>query len=206
MLAVQVRADMLTFELTVEYTDDDGTAPAGLLADGAWLTATFSDNANGTVDLTLDASNLVDVEFTRRWYFNFDPTKDATLLDFSPGVGDAPDARSPVQTGEDAFRSGGDGEFDILFLWNPSTQIFDEDGSWTTTISRSDSADVFASDFDFLSVGGGESREGLFTAAHVQGIGVDGEDSGWVTIPAPGAVVLGALGLGAVAWLRRRMT
>ena len=197
MLAVQVRADMLTFELTVQYTDD-GTAPGGLLADGAWLTAIFSDNTNGTVDLTLDASNLVDVEFTRRWYFNFDPTKDATLLVFSPGVGDAPDAASPIQTGEDAFRSGGDGMFDILFLWNPSNQIFDEDGFWTTRIRRSDGADVFASDFDFLSLGGGESPEGLFTAAHVQGIGVDGLDSGWVTIPAPGAVVLGGLGLGAV--------
>jgi hypothetical protein len=47
--------------------------------------------------------------------------------------------------------------------------------------------------FNIRSVGSGNSPNGLYVAAHVGGIGVNGDDSGWVTVPEPTTMIAGGL-------------
>jgi hypothetical protein len=66
-----------------------------------------------------------------------------------------------------------------------------------------------ASSFNFLSAPDG-GHGPFYTAAHVQGIGIDGNFSGWVTVPEPATwalVTTGGAGLALAArrrWRRRR--
>jgi hypothetical protein len=62
-----------------------------------------------------------------------------------------------------------------------------------------------AESFNFLSAPDGGSGPFL-TAAHVQGIGPRGDDSGWVTVPEPTGLALAGLGAAVLAggcWRRR---
>jgi uncharacterized protein (TIGR03382 family) len=60
---------------------------------------------------------------------------------------------------------------------------------------------LVATDFQFLSAPAG-GHGPFYVAAHVQGIGAEGDDSGWVTTPEPTTFTLAALA--ALALLRRR--
>ncbi|MGB2936607.1 MAG: PEP-CTERM sorting domain-containing protein, partial [Phycisphaerae bacterium] len=96
----------------------------------------------------------------------------------------------------------GDGNYDILVAF--------ADGELGNRFTAGDSihytvtgiAGLTAGSFDFLSAPSG-GHGPFLVAAHVRSIGPD-EDSGWVATPEPASVGLLALGLGAVAALRRR--
>lgn len=196
---------VLTLNLNGEFS---GAAPPA--GSDPWLTATFDDSFGGanTVRLTMAAPNLVATEFVHEWLFNFDPALDPTQLSFAPV--DTPGATpTAILTGVDAFKADGDGFFDILFDFPPPPSGFDAKftAGETVTYDITYIAAIGAQSFDFDSAGGG-GRGPFPTAAHVQGIGPEGNESGWVTaVPEPSSIVVWGLSLLAgagFARLRRR--
>lgn len=187
-------ATVISYDLDMEFSG--ATAPAG---SGPWLTATFDDSDTaGSVMLTLE-SNISDPQgFISAFYFNFDPTLNAALI----GIGAGTDTGwSSFLRGNDCCQADGSGEYDGVIRWDNGdfggTDIFQFEFVM---------AGLTADMFDYLNtpVGG----NGLFNvAAHVQGLGTDGEDSGWIggtgtttSVPAPASLLLmglGLLGLGA---------
>ncbi|HDZ19894.1 hypothetical protein LCGC14_0204670 [marine sediment metagenome] len=197
-LTAGLQASVVSYPLSIEFSG--ATPPAGA---APWLTAIFDDGGSpGSVDLTLTATNLVGSEFVNLWLFNLDPALNPTLLVFSAPSKSGSFTSPTISRSVDAFKADGDGWFDIKFdfasgggdaaRFGPG-----EDVSYTITGIGS----LTAGSFDFLSKPGG--GHGPFpTAAHVQGIGEDNANSGWITVPEPTSLAL--LGVGAIASLRRR--
>lgn len=198
--AVAAPGGVLVFELNIEFSG--GTSPAGVTP---WVTATFDDHGvSGSVDLLLEAVNLVGSEFIFEWTFNLDPDLDPLELVFSSPSKIGVFADPEVNLGVNAFRADGDGYFDIQILFDHSgpNVRFGPGDSVAYTITGIDTLSVHS--FDFLSAPAGGSGPGPFnTAAHVGCIGVD-EDSGWITTPEPGTGSLALLCLLALA--RRRIS
>ena len=187
-------ATTLTFDYTTEFSG--AFAPAGDPLVEPWLTATFDDGGSpGTVALTIDTGGLTGSEFLRAIYFNFDTDTITDLAISAPsGV--------TASIGVDAFKADGDGLYDILLtLPTRKADRLGADKSLTITFTGTG---LTASDFDYMSAPDGGS--GPFpTAAHVQGIGDDGQYSGWVTVPEPSTLSLLALsGLFGFVAMRRR--
>lgn len=204
----------LTFEYTVEYSG--ATNPVG---DPPWLSAAFEDHNDNTsipvneVRLTLTAVNLTSSEFVSDWYFNIDPLFDTFIppsgssiaITYLNGI-----HASGIQIGKDAFKASGDCDFDILISFptsndDPDLRFSSTDTATFKILFTGDSGLTLKADsFNFLSVGGGGTKDGLYTVAHVQGIPPD--DSGLVTteVPVPGAVWLLGSGLLGLLIIRRR--
>jgi hypothetical protein len=198
-------AGTLVFDSSFEYSS--GTPPAGA---SPWLRATFDDGGkSGSVTLTFAAQNLVGSEFVSNLYFNLDPTLDPTQLVFGSitkvGAFDDP----TITAGDDAFKAGPDGKFDVQFAFATSgagggSHRFGAGESMSLTISGI--AGLVANSFNFLSAPDGPIGP-YPTAAHVQGIGRDGTGSGWVTVPEPTGMALAGFGAAVLAggcWRRRR--
>jgi hypothetical protein len=157
-------AATITIELTTEFSGAD--SPEGT------LTATFEDIGAGLVELTM-TSNLINSEFVSEWSFNLDPALDATALTvgYSSGV-----MAQDVDLGTDAFKADGVGGFyDILFQFftaPPSARF----GAGDTSVYTLSLAGLTANSFNQPSVGG----LNYASAAHVQGIGTNGQGSGWI--------------------------
>jgi hypothetical protein len=202
LCAPALRADVVTFEYVFEFSGAD--APTG---PAPWLTATFDDgNTPGSVTLTLSASGLTGTEFVRGWYFNLDPSLNPTSLAFNKVSSSGSFASPAISTGVDAFKADGDGRYDIRFR-------FATDGGCSTrfgpgdvlTLEITGISTLTAHSFEFLSLPDGGNGP-FVSAAHIQGIGPDGEGSGWIAVPEPSSMALAVVGLGAaaVAGVRRR--
>jgi len=197
LVVPSAQADILTFDLSMEFSG--GTPPAGT---APWLRAEFNDfGSPGYVRLTMTALNLTNKEFVSKWYFNLDPVMDPTSLTFWGPYKTGSFNDPVISTGIDAFKADGDGKYDIKFRFatggGAARRFTDGDVAryWIY------GAGVTASSFDYLSAPAG--GHGPFpTAAHVQGIGPCGADSGWVTVPEP--MTIGTLGLGGLTFLVRR--
>jgi hypothetical protein len=207
----------VSFGLEIEYTgafEPEGPMP--------WLAATFEDTGTNEVTLTMDATNLRGSEFVGGWYFNVDETflPDPLALDFDYQSGPI----ASVARGANRFMAGnnlGDG-FDIRFNFpQPSGSRF---GAGQISIYEISINPTFGLDPDGQPLDGlvaesfnfvNEPRIGtgtFFSAAHVQGIGPSGDDSGWIAatgttdIPEAASVLslgLGILGIGLIARKRR---
>ena len=167
-------AQALQFDLNYEYSD--ATAPQGT---PPWLTATFEDVVDSdTVELTMSSLGLIDDEFVTKWAFNFyHPVIEVTYFDFVYVSGPA----AIVGQAEDFYKAGPAHGFDILFEFSEAEAYrFGKDMTAVFSITY---AGISANSFD--SDNAGKEPFIYRTAAHVQGIGLDGEGSGWI---APAAV------------------
>lgn len=200
----------LTFNLDTEFSG--ATAPVGTTP---WLTATFDDAlpSPSTVTLSMDIANLTAAEFVDEWLFNLNPALDPTALIFTYVSGIA----ASISTGVNFQQADGDGRFDIRFDFPnapPSTRFGAGDAPSVYTISGIPT--LTAASFDFSSVQGG--GQGTFhSAAHIQAIGSDAEQSGWIgdsggdggdggvnPIPEPGTILLFVQGLFGLAFYGRK--
>jgi hypothetical protein len=192
-------ASPLVFNLDTEFSSAQN--PAGT---PPWLRATFSDAGANTVQLHLQAVGLAGAEFVSIWMFNAhvsNPISDLSIA-HSSGVNAAVAIRD--YNGNNAhkmgFKADGDGFFDFKFEWNQGVFAASDQAVFILT-----GTGITASTFEKLSEGAGNSPDGLYTAAHVQGI--LGGGSGWITthvIPLPAAGGLALAGLALLGGVRRR--
>ncbi len=189
------RAD-LVFTLDYHFGDVPSTG---------YLVATFSQQGANVVELEMDASNLGSEEFVdgnAGWYFNFAPGLGLLAGDFAYDSGAS---FRTLDVGEDGQKADGDGWYDFVFDYY-AHELGGSSSANGTSVYTITHLGLTIDDFDFLSEPGGDQGV-YFSAAHIQSTGTDQEGSDWLgaPIPAPGAVVLGAMGLGLVGWLKRRV-
>jgi hypothetical protein len=182
----------LTIELWHEFSGaqtPSGTEP--------FLVATFQQTGLDEVTLTMDSYLQGPTEFVDVWDFNVDPTIAGLSVAYLSGV-----MAKTVGIAEDSFKADGDGYFDIQFDFanGPPSNRFGPQGGIQSVYEFS-ATGLTPWSFNFLSLGEGNSPDGLLTAAHIEGIG---EGSGWITNPAPGSSLLAVMGLGVIALVGKR--
>jgi hypothetical protein len=190
-----------TFEFNMEFSGaytPDGPAP--------WLLATFADTDTNEVTLTLDAGPLDDNNPTAKvfsWYFNFNPEGDVGDLVFTHGGGET---ASAVNQGTNAYRADGDGNYDIQFEWM-GANVFEAGNSSVYIITSVNGLNFNAASFYELSQDAA-GHGPFYAASHVGGLGVGGQDSGWLApgevIPLPSGAAMATAGFGLVVLRRRR--
>jgi PEP-CTERM motif len=213
-----------------------GTAPAGT---PPWLTAVFENidptSSDGRVRLTLTANLQGRDEFITNVRFNLNPDLDGNKLT-NPVYVFPGNAIVDFKTSNDGIHGpGGVFDFEFTFPTAAGTGRFTDKEEFVAVLAYPISVlhTLTASDFDFLSEPNGngaakKKTDGLFDAlseldngstpryslAHVQGIGLSPNDSGWIFVgdqpngvPEPGTLALLSMAvLGFAAASRRRTT
>ena len=191
LIPVAAQATIATFDMDHEFSG--AFPPVGV---APWITATFDDkDTPGSVKLTMSDTHLTDSEFVAEWYFNLDPNFNPVNLafDYVSGV----EAFS-VEQGVDLYKADGDGLYDILFTF-PKKEFSVGDSS---IYNITGIGDLEAGSFLFESTPAGGNGP-FHSAAHVQGIGEDGENSGWIAnttthTPEPSTILMLITGLGGI--------
>ncbi len=203
-----------TITLPLNFVFSGSTPPCP----SPWGTATFEDVTTNTVRLTLKV-NLTGPgctqAFISKWYFNLNPDLDPALLSFTFVEQTGTFTLLGISTGRDFDQADGDGLFDIRFDFatGPPGNRFDNTDQVIYDITYpGPPGTLTALSFDFGSTPGG-GRGTFRTAAHLQGLGIDAEESGWAgdgppprKASEPGSLALMGTALAGVltAGLRRR--
>ncbi|MBL8087007.1 MAG: PEP-CTERM sorting domain-containing protein [Chthonomonas sp.] len=192
-----VSANALVFDTGYEYTG--GTNPAGT---PPWNRVTITDVVPGTVTIKLANINLVGTEFVSEASINFNPLKNVTSLTFGSPVSVGTFDLPSISKSANAYKAGGGGYYDIKFDFaTANSKRFGVGESLTYTVSGI--AGLMASDFNFVSINAPTGVANAATAWHVQSIGPNGSQSGWVApVPEPSAIF--AVALGSLVVLRRK--
>jgi hypothetical protein len=194
LLACEARA--LTFELgeTFNGASPSSTAP--------WLTATFSQGVNGTVNLALQSSLEISSEFFGSLGFNFNPNK--TLSGVTQNGG-APAIVNWSLNGENLQGGGNVGMgFDVMINFETANGSRFQ-GTDLINFIFSGTTPLVPTDFNFF------SANDLQIAAHVQGIpngpsgAVKGVQIGETTVPDGGSTLI-LLGIGTTLFALVRRT
>lgn len=203
-----LQAGTITYVLDEVYTSSSAV-PAG------YPIVTISDvglPAN-TVNIAISLANLASTEFIRDLVLNYDPLKDASLLNINPA--------DPAQLPPTTITWGNDlpapshlsvGNYDVIFSWGDSgVNRFNGPEVLNFTVTIAPGNTLTADDFNHL------SSDGFYAATHIQGID-NGEGSIKVSttipddspgdtpgVPEPASMILVAGG-GAVLLLARWLT
>src|SRR5262245_41396438 len=159
--------------LNLEFSG--GTPPAS--ATTPWVTATFADEAGGTVLLTLEAPNLTNPEKMTGFYFNFNDSLNVQNLNFQLVSGGA-FALPTIDLQMNTFKADGDGRYDIRLNFataGTASQVFGQGDTLVYRLSYTSAID--ASQFGYLSSPAGGNGP-FYTAAHIQD--TPGGESGWI--------------------------
>jgi len=151
-----------------------------------WIEATFRTISPGHVSFSISNLNLVGNENVDQIYFNINPALAVTKLRFkslsTSGGFDPP----KLFTGEDKYKAGGDGRYDLEFMFSQGGGSGNRFGAGEFLIGELYGLPTLtAGDFSYLStyVGGAGP---FYGAAHVQRIGAR-STSGWID-PGLGAI------------------
>lgn len=159
---------------------DGSVAPASSRT--PWMTANFTDNGNGTVDLSLSNPNLTGVESVKELFFNFvNPQVSVQNLNFSI-VGESGSFTAPTFAEKnDGFKADGTGgNYDFTINFTPGSNVAKTFGVGDTLVLEISSKQgaIAASDFEALSEGGSSD---FYAAAQVQNTPNDaGVGSAWI--------------------------
>ena len=195
-LVCEAKADTLEFKLDQTFI---GTSPSST---APWLTATFTQGLNGTVDLALHSSLNVSSEFFGSLGLNFNSGKSLTGIAQNGG---SFAAINSSQNGEDLQGGGDVGKgFDIMINFETANSGRFQGTDLITFIFSSNTDTLTPADFDLV------NPSGLYLAAHVQGIpngesgAVTGVRTGETTVPDGGSTLI-LLGIGTTlfAFVRR---
>jgi hypothetical protein len=185
-------AATVTFNLGNEFSG--AFEPAG---SPPWARATFTDLAPGTVRLTMSALNLTGSEFISEWFFNLEtglnPNDltfdyvDATAVGGSGNVSISTGVNNQDADGQKGF--GFDIRFGFPFAASPAGNRFT---NGEEVIYDIEDTTITANSFNLRN----KDDQGEFkSAAHVQGIGGNDNNSGFIATPIPGSALLLAPGL-----------
>jgi hypothetical protein len=195
LIVGQAQADTLNYTLDVTMT---GTTPSGN------PTAFFDDSEPGanTVRLTMNSGGLSGTEGILQWYFNFDPEKTASLLTLTYVSGAM---ATTTDINENNLKADGDGYFDFAFRFLDEPNGLGPDSNDLTSVYDITYTSVIdVNSFNFFSASGTGTGTGLYlSAAQVNDINGDDQDSGWVgVVPEPLSSALFLIG-GATLGVRR---
>jgi hypothetical protein len=201
MLAAGINASAGVLTLELGYVFEGSVDPSG---PAPWVTAVFDDGGTaGSVDLTITAALGTDLgEKVGSAFFNLDPALAPSDLVFSDPVkagvfADPTVLHDPSPT---EYPADGGGYYDIKIDFDTNAgDEFNNSDSVSYTITGI--SGLTAESFNFI--GDPHGGSGPFvTAAHMQGLGVDNQDSSWITVPEPATMIL--LGLGSVLLRKRK--
>ncbi len=186
--ATPLHAD-ISWDLTYEFSG--AWAPEGTLS----VILNDTGQPADTVKLIVDAGDLVATEFVSELYLNVNPDFTPTALEINDLGG--PYTVDSIEQGVDAFKADGDGKYDIHINFstsnsNPELRLGAGDKAEFTIVGGEG---FDSSDLEYLSAPAG-GHGPFYVAAHVQGIGGEDDNSGWVTTPVPEASTIILFGSG----------
>ncbi|MDX1950848.1 MAG: hypothetical protein SFY81_01620 [Verrucomicrobiota bacterium] len=190
--------------VSLVYELDRKVTSSPVSVNETWLRATFTEVSSTRVDLVLEAVHL-DGGFLGNWWFNYSGSPSDLNMSVVSKTGTFGNFSLGYQSGSKKINGFGNGlgsfdfDFNLTIKNNTGANRFDNNDS--VRISFIDAGGINASDFALA------ESHGLFTMAHVQGVGCDedsvkiGDDE--ILVPETKTTLAGIFLLGGVLALER---